>query len=173
MDRTVRRATVAVALTILLSPLRLTAQGRADLPGPQQKETRGPNERQDETDQLRAIATELRAINERQARIEARGATNQSQQWPPNWSNWALVAVGILAAGAAVNTLRAIEREVIETGKAAAAAKQSADIARDALYVGERAYVHVQDRSLRIIRTPGYNYDRPRTKGEGTDWNGG
>jgi hypothetical protein len=141
-------STAALALNLMLSPIFLSGQGRsapparADLPGPQQRHE--PNARQDETDQLRAIAAALRAIDERQARAEAQRATHDPNK-PDQvvWSNWAVVGMGLVAAVAAVRTLRAIEREVIETGKAAAAAKLSADIAKEALYVGERAYVHV------------------------------
>src|SRR5436309_2611110 len=153
MDRALIVSTAALALNFALGPRVLIAQRRG-VPAPPassprtQKQQRAPDERQNETDQLRAIAAELRAINDREARREAQRAADETHKpdqvfWPPLWSNWALVGVGALAAGAAIKTLRAIEREVIETGTAAAAAKQSADIAREALYVGERAYVHL------------------------------
>jgi hypothetical protein len=103
-----------------------------------------PADRQDETEALRTIASELRAINQRQTADEQQRANNQSSYWdkafaPENWSQWLLAVFAALAAGIAAKSLCAIEVQAIETRKAANAARRSASIA---------------ERSLRLLNQP-------------------
>jgi hypothetical protein len=60
-------------------------------------------------------------------------------------ADWALVAIGFATAIAALRTLRALEQQVVANVEAARAAQESADLARTALHVTERAYLLVTD----------------------------
>jgi hypothetical protein len=65
-----------------------------------------------------------------------------SQYWPPNWSNWALVLVGAVAAYLALRTLRTIGVQAAAV-ESTDAAKRSADVGERSLTQLERAWVFV------------------------------
>lgn len=90
------------------------------------------------------------AVDSPHTPIKQNRSQYESAYWPPNWSSWALVIIAIVASYIALRSLRTIEQQaknaadgVVETRKAAEAAKQSADVADKSLRVVERAWLAV------------------------------
>lgn len=94
-------------------------------------------------DELVKITAELRAIREQQATIEAAKAKQKPDYGPPLWSNWLLFAAATAASIAAVMTLKALKQEIVETGKAASAARDSADTAANELRLAVTPVVEI------------------------------
>jgi hypothetical protein len=72
-----------------------------------------------------------------------------------DWADWVLlvstvllVLAGFIGIGFAYKTLKNIEEQTVTTRKAADAAKESADVARDTLHLTQAADVHIEEIKL-------------------------
>ncbi|HYB91917.1 MAG TPA: hypothetical protein VEC38_12830 [Candidatus Binataceae bacterium] len=109
-------------------------------------------------------ATSTSTAGPKDERGTSHSAGWQAWFWPPNWSNWALVVVAIIAACIAVRTLKEIARQsrtaTINTRIAARAAnaaklsadaaKQSADTSSRELVIANRAYLYLSEVTIRF-----------------------
>jgi hypothetical protein len=99
----------------------------------------------------------IRAISQPAPAIQGRRAEQKPQPWI-DWfgssgpADWALVIVGVIAAWAALKTLKAILRQVESNETAADATKRSADIAKSALTLSAQQ-IELANKSLDISRT--------------------
>lgn len=159
-----------LALITITRIIPITAQPRDAQPNakPTTESQRSQQAQAPETNQQkRADSTTLvaqRLIEPPATKPQPKTPTSETQrQWelwenrfrraftPTYWSNWVLVAFSVLGIGVAVCTLLAISREVAETGKAAQAAADSADAAKDTLATNreiERAYIAISHESI-------------------------
>src|SRR5207253_11431577 len=91
------------------------------------REQEEASQRQREADNISAIASILSTIEHRQAEDDQRRADSEPKNlaeriwWSQTASNWTLAFFAAVAAGIAAKSLRAIEKEVEATGKAAKA----------------------------------------------------
>lgn len=118
----------------------------AQVQTPRAKQQQTPKESQQQnsatTKAVEAIAADLHAINQRQAKEETQRPKQEPQTWrdgftPATWSNWSLVVFAILATIVGIRTLGQLKRQTTAAVVSANAAKVSAD----AVMLAERAYI--------------------------------
>ena len=144
-----------IATIVAALPLIGAAQSQPQSVPEGANRTDGAKPNQAQSQELRAIALELRAVRAEIANWRQQQAQQTARPEPPNWSNWMLVFVAAAAALVAYRTLKPIREQASATAKHLQRTERANEIAFESaktqlalLRADQRPYIGVPDMGM-------------------------